>query len=91
MKDAGKYYQILIVRAGLSEMFDKEAERLVNVHYFENHDPLLNEYLDSLLARYCVAEKGMLSGKTMHPELKSTQTLIRDLKEMKEAVAQWQP
>ena len=90
VKDAGKLYQILIARPGVGERIDSEAHRLVNRIYFENKDPLLGEYLDSLLKRYMAAEKGMCSGKNDEVVLADTRRLIAALQEMKKEVAQWQ-
>lgn len=90
VKDAGKLYQILIVKAGKCAPIPNEAERLVHAMYFHNRDPLLSEYIDSLLARYTAAEKGMLSGKTEHPDLTRTQRMIADLNQMKEKISAWQ-
>lgn len=90
VQDAGKLYQILIVKPGHGQPTERESERLVNSLYFEHRDPLLGAYLDTLLKRYRNAEKGMLSGKTEEPELNKTRTMIADLERMKEEVAQWQ-
>lgn len=91
VKDAGKLYQILIVKPGEMEHIPRESHRLVNSIYFTHRDPLLGEYLDTLLKRYRSAERGMLAGKTEDPELANTRVMIEDLEKMKEAVAQWQP
>jgi len=90
VKDAGKLYQILVVRGGDSAPIESEAERLVHRKYFEHHDPLLGEYLDSLIMRYQTAEKGMRMGKSESPDLNRTQMLIGALKTMKEEVMIWQ-
>ena len=79
VKDAGKLYQILIAQPGVGEQIDSEAHRLVNRIYFENRDPLLGEYLDSLLKRYTAAEKGMCTGKSDEEILANTRKLIAAL------------
>ena len=90
VKDAGKLYQILVAHPGEGEQVPSEAHRLVNKLYFENKDPLLEEYLDTLLKRYMAAEKGMCSGKSDEEALERTRGLISALQEMKKEVAQWQ-
>lgn len=90
VKEAGKFYQILVVTAGECSPIASEAKCLVYQTYFKNQDPLLPEYLDSLLSRYKAAEQGMLTGKNKHPDLERTQSLIRDLEEMKKETETWQ-
>ena len=90
VKDAGKLYQILVVKPGQSTPVLAEAQGLVNRLYFEKKDPLLGEYLDTLLKRYAAAEKGMLSGKRDDPALSETQNMIAALTEMKKEVESWQ-
>lgn len=90
VKDAGKLYQILVVKPGAGEPISAEAQRLVNRIYFDKKDPLLGEYIDSLLKRYLAAEKGMLSGRRDDAVLAQTQTMIAALREMKEETVQWQ-
>ena len=90
VKDAGKLYQILVIKPGRGEVIPEEASRLVNRFYFEKKDPLLREYLDVLLKRYIAAEKGMCSGKNDECVLQQTRTLISALQEMKKETEQWQ-
>lgn len=90
VKDAGKLYQILIVEFGEMEPISRESARLVLHHYMDKKDPLLCEYLDSLLKRYRAMERGMLQGKDDDPALGATREMICDLTAMKEAVQQWQ-
>ena len=90
VKDAGKLYQILVVKPGRGAPVLSEARGLVNRLYFEKKDPLLGEYLDSLLKRYTAAKKGMLSGKKDDPALAETQHMIAALTEMKKEVESWQ-
>ncbi len=89
VKDAGKLYQILVVRGGEEALADTEAKRLVHSMFFQLRDPLLGEYLDTLIARYTAAEQGMLSGKREAPELLRTQAVLQDLKKMKQEVMEW--
>lgn len=89
VKDAGKLYQILVVKGGEAERIGRESDRLINRLYFLHRDPLLGEYLDTLLRRYRNAEKGMLSGKTEDPDLEKTRTMINDLEKMKKEVTLW--
>ena len=91
VKDAGKLYQIMVVRPGQSAPVLTEAEGLINQLYFEKKDPLLGEYLESLLKRYRAAERGMLSGKAEDEALADTQAMIAALEEMKKEVDAWQP
>lgn len=90
VKDAGKLYQVFLVKHRTSQRIESESDRLINRLYFEKHDPLLGEYLNILLNRYRNAEKGMLAGKTEDPELENTRTMIADLQNMLEEVAKWQ-
>lgn len=90
VKDAGKLYQILVVKPGVSEVIDSEPRGLVNALYFEKKDPLLGEYLDVLLKRYTAAERGMLSGRAEDDALAETQNMIAALSEMKKEVEAWQ-
>ena len=90
VKDAGKLYQILVVKPGKCTPVLSEAQGLVNRLYFEKKDPLLGEYLDTLLKRYTAAERGMLSGKKDDPALVETQNMISALTEMKKEVESWQ-
>ena len=90
VKDAGKLYQILVVSFGDMPVIEKEADRMVLHHYFDKKDPLLGEYLDTILKKYRAMEQGMLKGKEADPALEETRAMIRDLTEMKEAAAQWQ-
>lgn len=90
VKDAGKLYQILVVKPGEHEPITEESDRLVNHLYFEKKDPLLSEYLDSLLKRYLSAEKGMCAGKSDENELNRTRNMISALQKMKKVAEQWQ-
>ncbi|MBQ3255817.1 MAG: SAM-dependent methyltransferase [Oscillospiraceae bacterium] len=90
VKDAGKLYQILVVQSGKAEPILSEPYALVNRLYFEKKDPLLGEYLDSLLKRYMAAERGMQSGKSEDSALRETQIMIAALKDMKKEVEAWQ-
>ncbi len=90
VKDAGKLYQILVVKPGQAAAIDSEARGLVNQLYFEKKDPLLVEYLDTLLKRYTAAEKGMLSGKGQDDALAETQSMIAALTDMKKEAESWQ-
>ncbi len=89
-KDAGKLYQILIATAGEEPSIPHEADRLVHPLYLQHLDPLLPEYLDTLLSRYRSAQRGMLSGAQEAPELQRIQNLISRLEAMKQEVTQWQ-
>ena len=91
VKDAGKYYQMMVVRGGNSEALPDEADRLVHPLYARNRDPLLQEYLGVLLGRYESARKGMLSGKNQSPELESTNHMIERLTQMQKEAEAWQP
>lgn len=90
VKDAGKLYQILVVKTGKADPILSESEALVNRLYFEKRDPLLGEYLESLLKRYMAAERGMLAGKNEDSALGETQSIISALKDMKKEVEAWQ-
>ena len=90
VKDAGKLYQILVVKPGQGTPVLSEAHGLVNRLYFKKKDPLLAEYLDSLLKRYTAVERGMLSGKNDDPALAETQNMIATLTEMKKEALSWQ-
>ena len=90
VKDAGKLYQILIVDFGEMQVIERESAQLVLHHYIDQKDPLLGEYLDSLLKKYRAMERGMLQGKEDDPALESTREMIDDLMAMKEVVQQWQ-
>lgn len=89
VKDAGKLYQIIIVKPGESLIIPCESDRLVNRIYFDKKDPLLAEYLDSLLKRYMAAEKGMCSGKYDEHVLAQTRTMISALQKMKMEAEEW--
>lgn len=90
VKDAGKFYQVMVVCAGQSAMIHKESGRLIHNLYFSQQDPLLLEYIDSLLLRYKAAEKGMRMGKSPMNDLARIQLLINDLEEMKKEAKAWQ-
>ena len=90
VKDAGKLYQILVVEFGKMEPIIRESARLVLHHYIDKKDPLLGEYLDSLLKKYRAMERGMLQGREDDPALEATREMISDLTAMKEVVQQWQ-
>lgn len=90
VKEAGKYYQILVVFGGKATDIPHEANRLINDLYFKLQDPLLPEYLTNLIHRYEHAEQGMLASKKESDELKRTQDLIQQLKEMKKETEIWQ-
>ena len=90
VKDAGKLYQILVVKPGQGAVITSETQGLVNSLYFEKRDPLLAEYLDSLLKRYTAAEKGMLSAKEQGSALAETKSMIAALTEMKKEAESWQ-
>jgi len=89
VKDAGKYYQILIVSGGENDIISNEAERLIHRKYFELRDPLLAEYIDHLIVRYKHAEHGMLGAKGECLELERTQALISNLEKMKSEINLW--
>ena len=89
VKDGGKLYQILIVCGGNGSPIAGEAHRLIHELYFKSHDPLLAEYLDSLLRRYKQAERGMQMGKEENTELIRIQQLIQDLEHMKKETEKW--
>ena len=90
VKEAGKYYQILVVIGGETAHIPNEANRLVHDLYFERKDPLLSEYLTHLLNRYQHAEQGMLTSKKESDELTRVQALIAQLKQMKKETELWQ-
>lgn len=90
VKDAGKYYQILIVRGGESHLIAKESDRLIHPLYFKKRDTLLYEYISHLLNRYYHAINGMRAAKSEHEELHQMQKLISELETMKEEVETWQ-
>lgn len=89
VKEAGKYYQILIVCGGSDHIIENESNRLIHPLYFKLRDQLLPEYIDHLIDRYKHAEQGMLTAKQESAELKRTQTLISDLEEMKKETEAW--
>lgn len=90
VKEAGKYYQILVVTAGKSDPIFNEADRLIHSMYLKHQDPLLPEYIDHLLNRYKHAEQGMMSAKVESSELLRTRALIKDLEKMKKETEAWQ-
>lgn len=89
VKDAGKLYQILVVKPGHAEPILAEADRLVNHLYFARKDPLLGEYLETLLKRYQAAEAGMCAGKSDACVLAQTRAMIAALQEKKKETEQW--
>ena len=90
VKEAGKYYQIMIVRVGENAAIEREAQRLVHSLYLTEKDPLLPEYLDTLISRYSHAVKGILTSKNESPELSRLKNLIEDLESMKKETETWQ-
>ena len=90
VKEAGKYYQILVVVGGESRNIPNEANRLVHDLYFKLKDPLLSEYLTYLITRYQHVERGMLASKKESDELNRTQALIKQLEYMKKETEEWQ-
>ena len=88
-KDAGKYYQVLVVTAGDSSPIEVEANRLVHNQYFKNKDPLLHDYLNHLLIKFGNARRGMLSSKSNSPDLQRIDDLIYALQNMKKEVERW--
>ncbi len=90
VRDAGKIYQILVVKPGQSDAIPEESDRLVNHLYFQKKDPLLGDYLDTLLQRYMAAEKGMCTGKSDEAVLIRTRGMIAALQEMKKETVRWQ-
>lgn len=91
VKEAGKYYQILVVVGGESVNIPDEANRLVHELFFKAKDPLLSEYLTHLITRYQHAERGMLTSGKESAELNRTQALIKQLECMKKEAEGWQP
>ena len=90
VKDAGKYYQILIVSHGKDKILEREAHRLVHPLYLTHKDPLTPEYLDNLISRYKHAIDGMLTSKKETPELTRLRNLVEDLQSMKKETETWQ-
>ena len=90
VKEAGKYYQILIVQAGESATIKSEAKRLVHPLFITEKDPLLPEYLDSLISRYSHAIKGIQASKNDTPELHRIKCLLDELESMKKETDTWQ-
>lgn len=90
VKDAGKFYQILVVSGGNAEHSKKEVDCLITPLYFTLNDPLLHDYITSLLTRYKSAELGMKKGKSDNKELTRIQNLIADLEEKRKEIETWQ-
>ena len=58
--------------------------------YLEKKDPLLNEYLQTLIGKYQKSYSGMQKGTGNAAELQQTEQILQDLDTMQKECTQWQ-
>lgn len=89
VKDSGRIYQILVVSGGFAPSYT-DAQQLVHPLYLEKHDPLLPEYLDTLIQKYTAAIAGMRHSQHEAFALQERQDILISLISMREETATWQ-
>ena len=88
VRDAGRLY-IVYTACMCGETERTEAEKLVPRVLFERQDPLLPEYLDTLLNKLSRALSGMEKSENNETSAK-TKSLIAELLDMKKETEKWQ-
>lgn len=89
VKDSGRIYQIFVVSGGSAPSYT-DAQQLVHPLYLEKHDPLLPEYLDTLIQKYTATIDGMRRSRHKSFALRETQDILISLISMREETATWQ-
>jgi len=91
VNDSGRLYQVLAASGGDAKSGLTPAQRLVHPLYFRHRDPLLPEYLDSLIYKYTAALDGMRQSQREMPDRQELEALLTDLRKMRKETEAWQP
>lgn len=90
VKDSGRIYQILVISGRGGAADHTLGQDLVDPLYFQERDPLLPEYLHTLIEKYQRSADGLRLGKSPDCRLEQTEQLLAELRAMEKETKTWQ-